>query len=1797
MIIENLVHVPPVRTVVRLADLSDSNLRQNLIENFILTEEVNFALFNILEKIGKNEPQGFFIVGNYGSGKSHLLNVLNLLIADEGSRELFLNSPLKESSADDLSELVRSAGGMNLLPVDISLVEHSNREYLEEIVLSRVQHKLADSPGQDMLFKWEELPRQEAFYNLKSSLVGRGFGGLFLLIDELSEFLRSKDNFSSYTEDVRFLQYMGEFAENVPAWIVATMQENIENTGSLSGEILHKIKDRYPVRFYLTGEHVKEIVSGRLVKKKDAAYEELPNIYDTLLRAFGKLPFSREEFEDLYPVHPQTVELLNELRPLFSQHRGVIDFIHYRLAGDERRGIESFLSQPAEELLTPDYIFDHFQDRIRETVETNPYSEQVFRYFQREVPNIFADEEDARTALRLVKLLILEALAPAQHPFSAYEMAGLLLQRFTDLDPQVNYDYIEEILQKLVSNGAYIVTKEKDDGSGKKVYYLDLKADTALLVKKKIQYIYSTLSEGDIKVIKGLLPWLEESYLPLKYLQENPEAEKSITWQNTERKGEVIFNSLDYLTPQRMEKYQEKLDNEETDFIFFLSLPTYSMQEEENTGGSPPGDKEELAPGIILWVPRLVGPEEEEELRQAYAYLLLYSEYYHDDSPVGKQVKEQVSRLLEDQKRKVKEIFRYIYFEGSLKTAHKTFNPASLGYLHFDELVSQAAAEVLKNRFPRHFEIRPQSQDLTRSLMQRTLDMLSAPHTEEEGIERGTKVVINSYLKPLGIVKKKGSSYSLEFNPKNSPLVAEFFSLIPTKGKIPLQELYWNLRKGSFGLSEAGFQALGLAAVLSGAVSAYQGGKRLSPSQVNFYRFWKIEEIGAGTIIKEELQHLIAEIPFLSKRLREAPLTFSTQQAIWDEVTAFKEEWEEKLKEINSELRRLEGHQLFSTVNWEKLERIRQRFSKFLEEIKVSYSSQEGLERFLAAFQSNPLFTEDLSRLKALYEFLSTDLKEFMRIVYYLKDPQLVIPEGEKYSSLKQRYEVIIDLLQEEEIFWEEKLRERIKREFKLFLDEYVTLYLQEHERCVGPGAMEPYHSLVKSQAYRVLESLGKINALAVEDDIIAVNRGLSPLLGKECRRAEESFLRERPACTCGFVLGENHSLPLTAEYEAQVRRGIRNYVSALRDSINAEKIKRYAENLEMVGRRREAHPLRELLQISPQDEDIISRLSDLLSNNVIEHLNKALLGEAVIGKRCLEDLKEKISNRVFTLEQLRQIIENWMLGEEDKKPDYIKITEKENYKNINYGFSTAERGNKGLYYAGKPEELGGQTGEEFSEEAGSLLQEQFPGLTSLLYQAGEKELVAVSLLLGWLSSWGAAAEKMEDEFNELLYSSLRVQALDWAAYKGELYALGQKLVEGGLELPQPLLDAAIEYVEEKLSESQLMELPYKYASGMGEHFNFDTMLEKFVKEPLFVKAAVGISHKLAAFLSSEENKLNLQVMKGSISEAQKALSAGQNFSYREVLNEKKKVCLTHLSSAAEVNTALCSADQGIQNPPRSNNEWEKLYRSISPFELELERLKHAPREVLSALPLERWRRYYASIVEALEEKFSSYYGQGPPEGSSILRTLLQQFSRWCGKRKGLEGAFVVILDGTRLDIWNFLLERIQSELKLQLSKEGFTWTFMPTVTESQLQPLREEGILGHIVNMNEEVLLELLSDPPSFFKALNNSKGANQAVKGENLSLNCIKFNFIDDKMHTSRDDLLTLLEEILLKSRKELWPLLENIPHNSLVLLLSDHGFRTNLYFQKMNKVEEARYLHGSSSFFEVLAPWALLEKKTKH
>ena len=180
--IGDCVEVRPHPTVVRLDDI-DSEDSGWLTDSFMVTPEVDSHLRALRQLIKRDTGCGIFLIGHYGCGKSHFLAYL----IQQLKAGVFL-SPSPEVAF-------------------VSLVNFSADNRLEDIVARVLDIEV--KPG-DRRTSWDPL--------LAGQKKGQGF---LLVLDELSEFLRSKPDPRSFTEDIRFLQFMGEWAQGKRFWIMA----------------------------------------------------------------------------------------------------------------------------------------------------------------------------------------------------------------------------------------------------------------------------------------------------------------------------------------------------------------------------------------------------------------------------------------------------------------------------------------------------------------------------------------------------------------------------------------------------------------------------------------------------------------------------------------------------------------------------------------------------------------------------------------------------------------------------------------------------------------------------------------------------------------------------------------------------------------------------------------------------------------------------------------------------------------------------------------------------------------------------------------------------------------------------------------------------------------------------------------------------------------------------------------------------------------------------------------------------------------------------------------------------------------------------------------------------------------------------------------------------------------------------------------------------------------------------------------------------------------------------------------
>ena len=91
----DLIQFDPVETVAQLKDANDKSKAANFVSTYVISNQTAYNLHNVVfenlqfETIRDNK--GLMIVGNYGTGKSHLMAVISSIAED--SRRRYGNSP------------------------------------------------------------------------------------------------------------------------------------------------------------------------------------------------------------------------------------------------------------------------------------------------------------------------------------------------------------------------------------------------------------------------------------------------------------------------------------------------------------------------------------------------------------------------------------------------------------------------------------------------------------------------------------------------------------------------------------------------------------------------------------------------------------------------------------------------------------------------------------------------------------------------------------------------------------------------------------------------------------------------------------------------------------------------------------------------------------------------------------------------------------------------------------------------------------------------------------------------------------------------------------------------------------------------------------------------------------------------------------------------------------------------------------------------------------------------------------------------------------------------------------------------------------------------------------------------------------------------------------------------------------------------------------------------------------------------------------------------------------------------
>ncbi|MBW6511065.1 MAG: hypothetical protein K0A93_02960 [Desulfuromonadaceae bacterium] len=299
----DLIQFDPIESVVQLRDADKSSAAQHLVNTYVISDEMAERLTQlVIPQMQFDQPvdnKGLLVVGNYGTGKSHLMSVFSSLAADASLLEGLNHAGVRDAAA-------QIAGRFMVIRTELDAVTMPLRDYF----CAQIEEHFArwgiefEFPPQD-----ETLSHKRVLEDMMDAFLARfPDQGLMFLVDELLDYIRSRDDHAIIL-DLGFLRVLGEFCQESRFRFMAGVQEAIFDSPRFAfvADSIRRVKDRFE-QILIARSDVKFVVAERLLKKTAEQQAKIRDYLMPFAKYYGGLNERMDEFVRLFPVHPDYID-------------------------------------------------------------------------------------------------------------------------------------------------------------------------------------------------------------------------------------------------------------------------------------------------------------------------------------------------------------------------------------------------------------------------------------------------------------------------------------------------------------------------------------------------------------------------------------------------------------------------------------------------------------------------------------------------------------------------------------------------------------------------------------------------------------------------------------------------------------------------------------------------------------------------------------------------------------------------------------------------------------------------------------------------------------------------------------------------------------------------------------------------------------------------------------------------------------------------------------------------------------------------------------------------------------------------------------------------------------------------------------------------------------------------------------------------------------------------------------------------------------------------------------------------
>lgn len=299
----DLIQFDPIESVVQLRHADKASAARSLASTYVISEEMAERLSGlVLPQLQFEQPvdnKGLLVVGNYGTGKSHLMSVISSIAEDSSLLDALNHAGVAEAAK-------QVAGRFKVIRTEIGATTMS----LRDIIVAELEENL-DKFGVAYVFPEAGAltSHKRAFEDMMEAFrQSHPDQGLLLVVDELLDYLRTRKD-QELILDLNFLRELGEVCKDLRFRFLAGVQEAIFDSPRFAfvADSIRRVKDRFE-QILIARSDVKFVVAERLLKKTAEQQAKIRDHLTAFAKYYGSLNERMEDFVRLFPVHPDYID-------------------------------------------------------------------------------------------------------------------------------------------------------------------------------------------------------------------------------------------------------------------------------------------------------------------------------------------------------------------------------------------------------------------------------------------------------------------------------------------------------------------------------------------------------------------------------------------------------------------------------------------------------------------------------------------------------------------------------------------------------------------------------------------------------------------------------------------------------------------------------------------------------------------------------------------------------------------------------------------------------------------------------------------------------------------------------------------------------------------------------------------------------------------------------------------------------------------------------------------------------------------------------------------------------------------------------------------------------------------------------------------------------------------------------------------------------------------------------------------------------------------------------------------------